>query len=328
LLTFKSQKKDTRHKMKKIIGGFVLILLSTLSAIYIFIPQKLKISDSVSFQASRESVYPFLISEKNWQKWWPGTVSKINDSSLSFIYQNHSFQIYQALYNTVQIKIAGVSSSSDGLLNVIPYGSDSVGIGLETEIKSGSNPFKKVSRYLQARKMKRIFESVLLSIKAYTGNLKNVYGFEIRKEKVQLQHLVSTKQSFTQYPTTRDIYTMIEKLRTYLHKSGAKELFYPMLNIKLVGSNVYEVQVGLPVDRKLPEEGTISPKWMMKDGNILTTDVVGGEQKINEGLKQLEKYISDYQRSIIAIPFQMLITDRTKESDSSKWLTRLYYPVV
>jgi len=36
----------------------------------------------------------------------------------------------------------------------------------------------------------------------------------------------------------------------------------------------------------------------------------------------------DYQRAIIAIPFQMLITDRTKETDSTKWITRLYYPVV
>jgi len=72
----------------------------------------------------------------------------------------------------------------------------------------------------------------------------------------------------------------------------------------------------------------MTSKWMMKGGNILTGEVTGGQEQIEQAQKQMELYISDYQRSIIAIPFQMLITDRTKEPDSTKWVTRIYYPVV
>ena len=67
---------------------------------------------------------------------------------------------------------------------------------------------------------------------------------------------------------------------------------------------------------------------MVKNGNILVVEVRGDQQTINEAIKQIEKYITDYQRSIIAIPFQSLITDRSKESDSTKWITKIYYPVV
>jgi hypothetical protein len=105
-------------------------------------------------------------------------------------------------------------------------------------------------------------------------------------------------------------------------------LFSPMLNIMKIDNANYTAQVGLPVDKKLPEEGDIALKWMMKDGNILAGDVTGGPKQIEEAMKQFEKYILDYQRSIIAIPFQMLITDRTKEPDSTRWVTRIYYPVV
>ena len=60
----------------------------------------------------------------------------------------------------------------------------------------------------------------------------------------------------------------------------------------------------------------------------MTGEVTGGQKEIEEAQKQMELYITDYQRSIIAIPFQMLITDRTREPDSSKWITRIYFPVV
>jgi hypothetical protein len=72
----------------------------------------------------------------------------------------------------------------------------------------------------------------------------------------------------------------------------------------------------------------MTSKWMMKGGNILSGEVIGGPQEIDAATKQFELYIHDYQRTIIAIPFQMLITDRTKEPDSTKWITRIYYPVV
>jgi hypothetical protein len=101
-----------------------------------------------------------------------------------------------------------------------------------------------------------------------------------------------------------------------------------MLNVKRIDSSIYEAQVGMPVDKELPSLDNITSKWMMKGGNILTGEVIGGQKQIDEATKQFEIYIRDYQRSIIAIPFQMLITDRTKQPDSTRWVTYIYYPVV
>jgi hypothetical protein len=67
---------------------------------------------------------------------------------------------------------------------------------------------------------------------------------------------------------------------------------------------------------------------MLGGGNILVTDVNGGPSAIKYAFDRLEEYVSDTKRIPPAIPFESLITDRRKERDTSKWITRIYYPVM
>jgi hypothetical protein len=314
--------------MKKILIGIVILFLLSASSVYIFIPAKLTVSGSISFNANREGVYRFLSNENNWEKWWPGIVSTNSDGSHLFTYKEHSFKFNKVLYNFIELNFTSNNYSSGSLLKAIPFGIDSIGIELSTQLITGVDPFSRISAYFKARKIKKGFDDILAALEKYTGDLKNIYGIRVKKEKVQYQYLVSVKQSFSHYPAPAEIYAIVEKLRHYIKRSGGQELFFPMLNISTIDSSNYIAQVGLPIDKKLPEEGDISVKWMMKDGNILTADVTGTPTQIKEATKQVERYITDYQRTIIAIPFQMLITDRTKEPDSTKWVTRIYYPVV
>ena len=314
--------------MKRILLFSLGLIIITLVFVYAFMPQKLTISSASSFNANREGVYRFLVNDSNWQKWWPGTTLKSSKGSFLFRYKGYDFQIGKILYDVIQLKLGDNKDSSGSLLKVVPYSIDSIGVELSSELNTGSDPFSRISGYFRAKKIKHTLDDIVLSLQKYASDLKNIYGISIKKEKVQYQHLLSAKQSFSHYPTTEDVYAIVGKLRNYISKSGAMELFSPMLNIKRTDSTTYVAQVGVPVDKELPEKDNIISKWMMKGGNILTGEVTGGQNQINEATKQLEIYIRDYQRSIIAIPFQMLITDRTKEPDSTKWITRIYYPVV
>jgi hypothetical protein len=67
---------------------------------------------------------------------------------------------------------------------------------------------------------------------------------------------------------------------------------------------------------------------MLGGGNILITEVKGGPASIKKAFNEMETYITDYRRTAPAIPFQSLITDRSKEPDTSKWVTKIYYPVM
>jgi hypothetical protein len=314
--------------MKKIILFISIFLILCLAAVYLFFPKKLFISSAYSFHANRDGVYRSLAADTNWKRWWPGTVTVSNNNSLRFTHDNFDFQVRKMLYSAIQLKLIKNGDSSDGLLRLIPFNNDSIRVELSSELNASPGPFSRVSTYFRGKHIEKTFDDIVSSLSKYAIDRRNIYGINIKNEKVQYQNLVSTKQSFSHYPTTEDVYAMVARLRNYIDHSGAKELFSPMLNIKKTGGTTYTAQVGLPVDRAVPDKDDISSKWMMKGGNILSAEVTGGQKQIEEAQKQMEFYIMDYQRSIIAIPFQMLITDRSKEPDSTKWVTRIYYPVV
>ena len=101
-----------------------------------------------------------------------------------------------------------------------------------------------------------------------------------------------------------------------------------MLNINSTDSSHYLVRVAIPVNKKLAGLGNISYKSMLGRGNILVTEVRGGNDEIVKAYKQIQNYIADHGRTPPAIPFESLVTDRREEQDSSKWITRIYYPVM
>jgi hypothetical protein len=65
----------------------------------------------------------------------------------------------------------------------------------------------------------------------------------------------------------------------------------------------------------------------MVPGRFLKTEVTGGPYIIEHAHKMMQQYFEDYKRTSMAIPFEYLVTDRSKEPDTAKWVTRIYGPV-
>lgn len=314
--------------MKRVIVAIVIVFILLVAGTYIFIPQKLKISSAITYQANGEGVFRFLITDSNWGKWWPGKISTDTGSKKIFSYSGYNYGIHKIRYHSFELALSKEENSYNGLLKVVSFEKDSVGIEIVTEFSSGSDPLSRVRNYFNAKKIKRGFDDLLTALEDHTKNVEDLYGFDIKNEKVEMQFLMSTSKVFPHYPTTEDIYSLVSIIRDHISKTDGKEEFSPMLNIESKDSIHYYVRVGVPVNKKLPEKETISLKQMVKNGNILVAEVRGDQKTISDAIKKIEQYITDYQRSIIAIPFQSLITDRSKEPDSTKWITKIYYPVV
>jgi len=87
------------------------------------------------------------------------------------------------------------------------------------------------------------------------------------------------------------------------------------------------VSLAIPVSGVIGGKGDISFTRLVP-GRYLITDVKGGPATVDRALGALKDYIRDHQRTVMAIPFQSLITNRMQEPDSSKWVTKIYYPVM
>jgi len=67
---------------------------------------------------------------------------------------------------------------------------------------------------------------------------------------------------------------------------------------------------------------------MPVNGKMFVAEVAGGSSTIQNGYSALKNYLLDSKRPSPAVPFELLINDRRQITDSAKWQTRLYYPVM
>ena len=137
--------------------------------------------------------------------------------------------------------------------------------------------------------------------------------------------LVTTNFSSIQYPSTSKIYSAIDSIKNYISLNNAKETNYPMLHI-LQDSGLYKTQVAIPVNMVIPQSRIYLVKRMVP-GKILVGEIKGGNYSTGEALRQMQIFMTDNALSSPAIPFESLITNRMEEPDTSKWVTKIYYPV-
>ena len=90
----------------------------------------------------------------------------------------------------------------------------------------------------------------------------------------------------------------------------------------------YTVMVGLSINSRVPETEKFRLKRMPVNGKMFIANVTGGDFKILKGYEALKNYLLDAKRPSPAVPFELLTNDRRINSDSTKWETRIYYPVM
>ena len=310
--------------MKKALVYVLVLIIALIAAIYIFIPNKLNIAREVVLKANSFGAYRGLADENSWSKWWPKTGS--TNSSLPE-YDGYQFEVRNKLFKTLEVGLKGKDKEYSSGILFIPITRDSSAIRWEVPVETGNNPIHKLKLYFEARDIANTISALLKSMTPYLEKEENIYHLSVKQSMVVDTAFVSNKAVFNHFPTAEEVYAMIQKLHDHISKQNAKENGYPMLNIDSSGANKeYEVMVAIATDRILPETADVKVKRMIQ-GNILVAEVTGGPSTIKDGLSQLNEYVRDHQKTPAAIPFQLLVTDRLKEKDTTKWVTELRYPV-
>jgi len=305
--------------MKKILIGVVLLLAVALISVYLLIPGRLKIDATISLPVALPGVTRTLIDENNWKKWWP--------DETPFNYNNQTYSIKPKISSVFDIDIYSGKDTVNSRLELVPIENDMMKIGWHAEQMTSNNPFIRFSQYRHARATEKNMNEILQSMKIFLEKTKNIYGVEIKKTLVTDSVLISVRRSFQHNPNVQEIDAMIQDLRKYIIQNNSIEKNSPMLNVWKHDSSHYEAMSAIPVDKALPRTTEFAPKFLLKGGNILEARVQGGQYTIESSLQEIENYRSDYKYNSPAIPYQLLVTDRLKETDTTKWITKLYYPV-
>jgi len=306
------------------------LILITVVSLYVLIPNSLKISRVQVVHAPPSSFNRFFQGKNDLRNWWnqlPGQKDIKNDSI--FTYQNQEFTIHQKIYPLLNIEILFKGKNYESHLIPIQITKDTTALQWNLIIPNSWNPIEHYKNYKEAEKLSFLMSNILSHFKTSFENSEFVYGIPIHEFKLENSFFIAKKLEMDHPPTVLDTYFQVKSLMAYAQKNKAVKIDSPMLHWeKIPESGRFQMMVGIPIDREIPNGEGIEFKRMPKMGRMLSGEVKGGESSIQQGFSKLQLYMSDIQLGSPAIPFQVLQTNRLVEKDTNRWITKLYYPIM
>ncbi|QNA44477.1 hypothetical protein [Lacibacter sediminis] len=308
--------------MKRLALIVLFVFIGLLVFVYGFIPSTITISKTASVKCIDKNVLLLLGNKQGWSKWLP----KESFASDLIQYKDYQFKLGGATYTTVTFDAL---SDADVIFNEIGFVKDSVTktkISVISSIATGMNPFTRFRKWQMMKNYESVVDGLFQQLINFAEDKKNIYGVDITDGRIPDSLFISTRKTFDHHPTETETYQLIDQLAAYSNSQNAKQVNPPMMHVERLDSAHFEMMVALPIDKAIENSGIFSFKQMVK-GNTLIAEVRGGRSTIDNGLKALEQFKSDYQFTSPAISFELMITDRRAEPDTSKWITRLYFPI-
>jgi hypothetical protein len=259
----------------------------------------------------------------------PQSMTAFYDSSKHQIVANGiTFIIKPALSNIVEIDIESKNIKTKSFLTANDITKETTELNWFLAFNTNWNPIQRIKDYQEALEIKKATTLLLNRISEYVEQTKNVYGLDIKEVTLQDTVLITSKFISKNHPTNDQIYAQANTLYSYL--SGFKKipLNNPMVTILENPTNDYTVMVGISINGEIPETSNFRIKKMPTNGKMFVTEVTGGANTILTSYTALKTFLLDSKRPSPAVPFELLITDRKKNTDSTQWKTRIYYPVM
>lgn len=300
----------------------VFVVLIVLVGIILLLPKQKQFSDKLLVNCTPTAATRVMSDAKNWKMWWPGEIKQ--DTLFSF--KNQPVSIQTILLNGfyADMNLQNIHAFLDVQFLSAPNKQSE--FSYSYTLYYSSNPFTKLIQLIKTATVKSEVISLLSDIKSNLEDVKKVYGFEIVEERVPNAIHISTKKEYNHYPTTDDIYGLVDALNKYISENQSKAVNDPIYNIFTPDDIHFQLMVAIATDRPLPTNNTFLFKEMVR-GKIIVGKSIGPNSTIDQCLKQVEYFVKDHGRSSPAIQFNRLITDRRKEKDSTRWITTINYPV-
>jgi hypothetical protein len=309
---------------KPVLLIFGLLFLAFVS-VYFIIPQKIQITRIVEIDATDINISKFLVNKRPWAKWWPGKHAATDSSS--YTYKNISVSL-QA--NTNSEMHALIRQKDIELNSVLTYATTGEGMCEVTwfaEKQSSLNPFERIAEYYKIKRIANDLDTVLADFKKFIQADTNVYGMRFTIGKVQHTIVLATTIQTSNYPAAELIYNKVAELKRQISAQNAIAVDSPMMNVHPVETGSYQITVAVPINKIIAPGKNAMINKLVKDANLLETQVTGGKNTVLNAFVQLKNYQKAHNLISAAMPFESLTINRLAEKDTAKWVTKIQCPI-
>lgn len=297
--------------MKKWIVAIIVVLVAAFIFLNFVLPSPGKVTVNKHIKASTATIYRVIANQQRLDRVLPG-----------------DFTLTKKLLNSVHINTTINNKVAPGNILIVFNATDSSLVSWECAVPEANGFFSSISRRMLRNELENKLTTALESIDTFSTNPINTYGMNIIQTSTKDTSLLVTRFQTSAYPTNQEIYSHIDKLIKFAATKNAAQTGYPMLNVSTTDSITFRCMVALPVNREIETAYDAPISFVhMVPGRFLTAEIKGGPYTIQRANEMMQLYFQDYKRTAMAIPFEYLVTSRLNETDTSKWITRIYAPV-
>jgi effector-binding domain-containing protein/ribosome-associated toxin RatA of RatAB toxin-antitoxin module len=324
----------------KILYLLLLIILFFLLA-GIFLPKRSHVEASVYINASPDIVFDQVNTLKNWEKWSPWQNA---DSTMKLTYFGSPSGV-GASYSWIS------EHSSSGKMSITESTPDKY---IQTELDYGTrgkarapwqfwekNNGTKVTwaldnqnmgyfeRYfivLFKKNMMNTFSQGLLKLKEVSESIRLDHISDVQEVQLVQRHALIITDSALLQNSGAKMKDMFGRLMNYAQKRNLQTSGVPFTIYYKWGNEGFTTfACGIPISEKTWGSGGYSYIEMPEEKAIMVTH--WGNYNSSKPYEALDNYIKNNGIQISGPPWEEYITDPKTEPDTSKWETRIYYPV-
>lgn len=329
----------------------ITVIVVLLVIIAFFLPRHVAVERSLTMNAPAEVIFAQVNDYKNWEKWSPWHKKDPNmklfydgptaGAGASYRWESDHDQVGNGMQKiTASVPNDSVVSemyfmeSKDPAYGIFRFAESDSGTRVTWMMRAdmGNNPVGRWMGLMMESWVGSEFEKGLEDLKKIAESQPkseakggNEAKIENTTTKDQVVATLTDSASFAEL--SPKLASMLGEIQAELKKGGAEQtapvfaIYHSFSHDKVV------FEAGIPVSKTFkPSPKSRVKSWEMKGGNAVVGHHYGpyNTEKLHYAM---DDWMKQKNLTIIGAPWEVYITDPTKEPDTTKWYTQVYYPV-
>jgi effector-binding domain-containing protein len=332
----------TFKKVLIVIGAIIVLLV----LISFFLPSTVKVERSIFINTHAEIPFEQANNFHLWDAWMPwnkiDTTMKKSyegpESGVGSVYHwesNHpdvgvgSMKIIRVVKDSMVEMVLAFKGENREAKSAFVFENlkDSTKVTWYIIMQMGWNPVSKYFGLLMDAMMGDDFEQGLKDMKAVCETKPCCMKYKIEEVVAEPYYYLSIRDTCTHATISAKLGTYYGEIMAYMEKNGLKQTKPPISLNHSYENGVMDMETGIPVDKAPKTKDKRIMYTQLKGGKALVADYYGPYDKIDAAHEALMHKVEEAGLKISGACWEEYITDPGVEKDSSKWHTKIYYPV-
>ena len=330
-------------KHTKKIGKVVIFTALTIAGLFYLLPNVALIEQTLEIRATPNKVFELINCPKNWMEWYTPVMDSAN-VKMTFIgtyegkragmkWTNNNGKVSEGIMTIRRSKnnrnvsaVVTINHTRSAVMHfkIRPVGIDASMLTITSRLKFSQDSILHFLRLMFDR-------SEELEIIDYLKNIDDIViektdGIDVNLQRISQFSYIGIIDSCAVNDVLSRMNDLYIELLVFGAKSGIDMTARPIVVYNHINEKRAVIEVGVPINEQPQVSGRIRYKTM-PEGEYVVANYFGDYDTLLDGHNAVQHWLMRYRRKQTGYAWEMYVTDPTAESDTNKWLTRIYYPV-